>query len=87
MQERSLRPPTRTEISDALLAHAAALGAGKTFCPSEVARALSPDWRPLMPDIRAAAAGLAASGTLRVTQKGAEVDALQVRGPIRIGLR
>ena len=34
-------------------------GAGKSICPSEVARALRPDWQPLMPVVRQAAARLA----------------------------
>lgn len=37
--------------------------AGKSICPSEVARALAPDdWRPLMPRLREVAARLASSG-------------------------
>jgi hypothetical protein len=59
--------------------------AGKSICPSEVARALAPgDWRPLMGPVRETAARLAARGEVVVTQKGAPVDALAVRGPIRI---
>lgn len=61
-------------------------GAGKTICPSEVARALSPQWRGLMDDVRAVAAQLAARGEIVVTQKGATVDALAAKGPIRLGL-
>ncbi|MEO1104139.1 MAG: DUF3253 domain-containing protein [Pseudomonadota bacterium] len=59
----------------------------KTVCPSEIARALASDqgaWRPLMPQVRAQAAVLAAAGRLRVTQKGRVVDALAARGPIRL---
>ncbi|QPH55697.1 DUF3253 domain-containing protein [Pontivivens ytuae] len=56
----------------------------KTFCPSEVARNLSDDWRPLMPEVRAVAARLAEQGQIAVTQKGAPVDAEQARGPIRL---
>ncbi|MGF1500453.1 MAG: DUF3253 domain-containing protein [Paracoccaceae bacterium] len=68
-----------------ILARVAERGAGRTICPSEVARALSEDWRPLMPAVREAAAALAAEGRLRVTQKGVEVDATSARGPIRLG--
>jgi len=59
---------------------------GASICPSEAARALSQDWRPLMPRVRATAARLAAEGRLAVTQKGAPVDALTARGPIRLRL-
>ncbi|MEX3014278.1 DUF3253 domain-containing protein [Gymnodinialimonas hymeniacidonis] len=54
--------------------------AGKTFCPSEAARAVAEDWRPLMPDVRRVAAELG----LRATQRGVEVDPLTARGPIRL---
>ena len=55
-----------------------------TMCPSEVARALSDDWRPLMDDVRAAAGRLVASGDIEVTQGGAVVDPATARGPIRL---
>ena len=71
----------RAVILDAV--HAS--GAGKTICPSEVARALAVDWRPLMPDIRRVAQRLADQGALTVTQKGRPVHAETARGPIRLG--
>ncbi|MEM9754712.1 MAG: DUF3253 domain-containing protein [Pseudomonadota bacterium] len=67
-------------IAAALLALAEARGADRSFCPSEVARALAEDWRPLMPRIRQVAARL----PLRATQKGAPVDPRTARGPIRL---
>ena len=54
-----------------------------TFCPSEAARALSDDWRPLMADVRRVAAGMG----LRATQGGVEVDAMTAIGPIRLARR
>lgn len=77
---------TRTRIAGEIMEQAAARGPGRTLCPSEVARRLARDWRPLMPEVRAEAARLAAEGRLKATQRGAEVDALVARGPIRIGL-
>ncbi len=69
---------------DALIAEAllrlAAERAGKTFCPSEAARALACDWRPLMLDVRRVAADLG----LRATQRGVVVNPLTARGPIRL---
>ena len=62
-------------------------GAGKTICPSEVARAFAEDWRPLMPKVRDVAADLLARGEIAVTQRGAPVDPLTATGPIRLGLR
>ncbi|SEV88886.1 Protein of unknown function [Cognatiyoonia koreensis] len=55
---------------------------GATICPSDVARALSSDWRPLMADVRRVAADMA---TVRATQKGCDVDPITARGPIRLG--
>lgn len=75
-----------TDIDAALLDLAHRRGAGKTFCPSEAARALDPDWRPLMGPVRAVAAKLVADGRLVATQKGAPVDPVTARGPIRLGL-
>ena len=59
-------------------------GAGKTFCPSEAARALAPDWRPLMPEVRRVAATLP---EIEALQKGQPVDPLTAKGPIRLRLR
>lgn len=73
-------------IDDVVLDLAHRRGAGRTFCPSEAARALGDDWRPRMGDVRAAAARLAAEGRIVATQKGAPVDPVTARGPIRLGL-
>jgi len=59
---------------------------GATICPSEVARALAGEWRPLMQPVRDVAAAMVADGRLRVTQKGAIVDPAAARGPIRLRL-
>jgi hypothetical protein len=59
----------------------AAARSPKTFCPSEAARALATNWRPLMPEVRRVAATL----PLVATQKGHPVDPLTAKGPIRLG--
>lgn len=67
----------------------------KTFCPSEVARALSADeirqlgfesWRDAMPGLRSMAFELREAGECEVLQKGDVVMAAEgdVRGPIRV---
>jgi hypothetical protein len=61
-------------------------GRGASFCPSEAARRLGVDWRPLMDDIRRVAATMQAEGALRATQSGAPVDPGSVRGPMRLTL-
>ncbi|MEM6761562.1 MAG: DUF3253 domain-containing protein [Pseudomonadota bacterium] len=62
--------------------------APRTICPSEVARALAAEeteWRALMPAVRAEAATLCAEGAIRATQRGAVVDPVDAKGPIRLG--
>lgn len=73
--------PSDAQIAAALTDLALAR-APKTFCPSEAARAIATDWRPLMPRIRA----LATTLPLVATQKGAPVDPVTAKGPIRLGL-
>jgi len=76
----------RTEIVQALLRMAAERGE-KTFCPSEVARALASDWRPLMPAIRAEAEALVQAGQLRCSQADKAVSPINARGPIRLSAK
>ena len=73
--------PSDNRIREVLLDLAHQRGADKSFCPSEAARALSPNWRDLMHDIRRVAAGMDA---LEATQGGRPVDAVQAKGPIRL---
>lgn len=58
-------------------------GPDKSFCPSEVARGFSGDWRALMGRVRRVAREL----PLRATQKGAAIDLAQAKGPIRLALK
>ena len=74
----------RTEIASALLSTAAAR-AGRTFCPSEVARELRPeDWRSLMPLIREEAERLVGKGQLHCWQRGDRASPTAASGPIRL---
>ena len=60
-------------------------GAGKTVCPSEVARAVGgEEWRDLMEPARAAARRAVARGDAEITQQGRVVDPSTAKGPIRI---
>lgn len=77
--------PSRDEIAAEIARLVSARGAGKTICPSDVARGLSEDWRVLMADVRRVAGEMAARGEIIVTQKGAVVDAATAQGPIRLG--
>jgi hypothetical protein len=73
---------------EAILELLAARGAEKTICPSEAARVLAgmADFRPYMEPVRDAAAELARTGRVEVTQKGKPVTIGEARGPIRLGL-
>ncbi len=76
--------PSDDAIAAVLTDLALRRGRGKTFCPSEAAKALSPEWRSLMAEVRRVAAG---HGHVVATQKGVPVDPVTARGPIRLGLR
>ena len=73
---------TDAEIAAVLMALARTRGPAKSFCPSEAARRLAADWRPMMPEVRRVATTL----PLRATQKGQPVDPVTARGPIRLAL-
>jgi hypothetical protein len=73
-------------IRDAILTLAHQRGTAASFCPSDVARRLAGDWRPLMPRVRQVAGALQAEGWVQATQKGAPVDPVTARGPIRLRL-
>lgn len=73
----------RDAIAAVLLQLAAERGAGRSFCPSEAARLVAEDWRPLMPEVRAVAKALG----LRATQRGVAVDPVEARGPIRLSAK
>jgi hypothetical protein len=78
---------TQAQIRDCLLKRVHQRGAGKTICPSEVARSLGgDDWRDLMPLVREVGTALTVQGQIVTLQKGQRVDPSQVRGPIRYGL-
>ena len=75
-------------IAAAILDLAVARGAGKTICPSEVARHLGGQeeaaWRPLMDPIREQAVRLSTTGTITIKQGGTCVDPEAFSGIYRI---
>jgi hypothetical protein len=76
--------PSDDGIAEVLTDLALRRGRGKSFCPSEAAKALSPEWRAMMPDVRRMAAG---HPDVMATQGGVPVDPVTARGPIRLTLR
>ena len=78
--------PSDSQLAAELLDLATRRGPSKTFCPSEVARALFTEWRGEMDRVRRVAAQLVEDGQLVATQRGAIVKIETARGPIRLGL-
>ena len=82
--------PVDDALERSILALLVERSGGATICPSEAARAVADPasgeegWRALMGPAREAAARLVAAGEVEVTQRGALVDPLTVRGPVRI---
>ncbi|KZB79545.1 hypothetical protein AVL48_16705 [Amycolatopsis regifaucium] len=79
--------PLPDRLRAAILALACARGEGSSTCPSDAARALADEWRPLLPQARELARELARAGEVRLTQSGRSLDPDgQWEGPIRIRL-
>lgn len=75
--------PIEAEIFDQL----AKREPGKSICPSEVAKVISPErWQREMGKVRAVATGLARQGRLVITKKGKPVDPEAFKGVIRLKL-
>jgi hypothetical protein len=81
----------RDAIAAEILRQVAMRGAGKSICPSDVARALASaelEWRALMGAVRQAALALARDGRIEVLRKGRPVDpAAEIRGVIRLRVK
>ena len=75
------------ELAAAILALLAERREGASICPSDVARALAEDWRPLMQPVRDAARRLVDEGAIVVTQRGRVIDLGASRSPIRLRRR
>jgi hypothetical protein len=75
------------DIEATILALAGARGGDGSICPSEVARGLAADWRPLLGPVRRIAARLARAGRIDILRKGRPIDPDEVRGVIRLRIR
>lgn len=79
------KPPDQRAIAAAIRRLLRERGAGKSICPSEVARALAPTgFRALLDAVRAVAARMVGAREIVVTQRGVVVDAVVARGPVRL---
>jgi hypothetical protein len=78
-------PPTRATVAKTIRRLLRERGAGKTICPSEVARAIDgANFRRCMPLVRSVASDLVRAGEVVVMQKGKPVSPDSARGPIRL---
>ncbi len=74
-------------IEDAIFAALAAAPAGKSIGPAEVARVLQPErWQRVLPQVRAAAVGLARAGRIIILRHGKPADPDTFKGVWRIRL-
>lgn len=77
-----------TDARNAILALLDGRGPGKTICPSEAARQMTPaaqDWRRYIGQVHSAVDQLCADGMVNLSWKGQLINAR--RGPYRIARR
>ena len=73
-----------SQIRDELLRRIEAADAGTSICPSEIARALTPQWQSLMTRTRRIAVELAKEQRIEILRKGKPVEPDGVKGVIRL---
>lgn len=79
--------PDRDAIEAAILGVLGKRDPGKTICPSEAARQLSPEhWRTLLSRVRSVAARMAEEDRLVILRKGRQIPPAEMRGVIRLAL-
>jgi predicted NAD/FAD-dependent oxidoreductase len=83
----SLRPRSYSPIEAEIMRQATERGPDKSLCPSDIAQALAPDWRPLLPGVRDAAIALATEGRIDILRKGKPIPPAETRGVIRLRIR
>jgi hypothetical protein len=80
-----MRSARKDPIARAVTALLRERGAGKTICPSEIARRLAPEgWRSQMKAVREAVERMVDDGVVVVMQRGEVVEPRKARGPIRV---
>ena len=74
-------------IEDAIFAALADAPTGKSVDPADVAKALQPErWQRVLPQVRAAAVGLARAGRLTILRHGKPADPDTFKGVWRMRL-
>lgn len=84
MQTNTDDTPGADPVEALILALTDRCGPDKSISPTDVARALRPDWQVLLPDVRRAAARLAQAGRIEVLRHGRPVDPRAFKGVIRL---
>ncbi|WP_428375579.1 DUF3253 domain-containing protein [Lichenicoccus sp.] len=87
--------PDAAAIRIEMLRQLQARGVAKSICPSEVARALAPEWHGLMKRVRDVAITLMREGRIDILRKGRPVAlaavepqaGAEIKGVIRLRLR
>ncbi len=74
-------------LERAIVALLAGRAADASVCPSEAARSVASEWRPLMERARMAARRLVVAGVVEIAQGGRVVDPSTARGAIRVRRR
>lgn len=79
--------PPEDPIEAEILRQTAACGPERSISPEDVAKALAPEWHPLLGPVRRAAASLAKAGRIDILRKGKPVLPEGVKGVIRLRLK
>lgn len=78
--------PAPNRIEAEILRQLAAAAPGRSVDPTEIARALDPEWQKLTSAVRRAAVRLAEAGQIDILRKGRRVEPAGVKGVIRLRL-
>ena len=81
---RMTATPPPEAIAAEILKQTAALGPDGSISPEDVAKALAPEWRPLLGPVRRAAIDLSGTGQIDILRKGKPVAPADVRGVMRL---
>jgi hypothetical protein len=79
--------PSPSQIAAEIIRQTTMCGSDRSICPSDVARALAPEWRRLLAPVRHAAIVLAEAGRIDILRKGKAIPPRELRGVIRLRLR
>lgn len=75
-----------TRIEEEILRQLSAIGPARSASPTDIARAVSPDWHAQLSAVRRAAIRLALAGRIDILRKGKPVPPETAKGVIRLRL-